>query len=261
MKLKKPFFFLKRLPEKLNNFFKQNSKIHLKVKNKSKQKGRFNPVTNFDKAFEKKIRKLINKSFPKDGIIGEEFKKKKSLNDNEWSVDPIDGTKAFVKSIPTWSNLIGLKFKNVSIIGLANFPELNRYYINDSKKSYLYTNKKKFVIKTKNKKDFKKIKIIGNFHYDLNYKKNQNLISKLKKNINILTLDALSYCFLAEGKIDAVIETNLKPYDIIPLIPIIKKAGGVITTWANEPAENGGNILATSNSNLHKKILKVIRRS
>ena len=87
------------------------------------------------------------------------------------------------------------------------------------------------------------------------------MISKLKKNINILTLDALSYCFLAEGKIDAVIETNLKPYDIIPLIPIIKKAGGVITTWDNEPAENGGNILATSNSNLHKKILKVIRRS
>ena len=64
---------------------------------------------------------------------------------------------------------------------------------------------------------------------------------------------------LAEGKVDAVIEAKLKRYDILPLIPIIKKSGGVVSTWSDLPPENGGNILATSNIILHKKILKILR--
>ena len=59
--------------------------------------------------------------------------------------------------------------------------------------------------------------------------------------------------------IHAVIEANLKPYDILPLIPIITNAGAIVTNWKNEPAENGGNILATSNRKLHNKILKLLR--
>ena len=64
---------------------------------------------------------------------------------------------------------------------------------------------------------------------------------------------------LAEGKVDAVIEANLKPYDILPLIPIIKNSGAVVTNWKNEPAENGGNIIASSNKALHKKILRLLK--
>ena len=64
---------------------------------------------------------------------------------------------------------------------------------------------------------------------------------------------------LAEGKVEAVIETNLKPFDIVPLIPIVEKAGGIVTTWNNRPAIQGGNILATSNKKLHIKILKILK--
>ena len=86
-----------------------------------------------------------------------------------------------------------------------------------------------------------------------------NLIKKLEKSLILLKYDALSYCSLAEGKIDVVIETNLKPYDVIPLIPIIKNAGGCISGWRAEPAEKGGNIVASSNRKLHKKILRLIK--
>ena len=65
--------------------------------------------------------------------------------------------------------------------------------------------------------------------------------------------------FVSRRKVDAVIEANLKPYDILPLIPIIKNSGGIVTNWNNEPAENGGNILATSNKELHEKILKLLK--
>ena len=58
-----------------------------------------------------------------------------------------------------------------------------------------------------------------------------------------------------------MIETNLKPFDVVPLIPIIEKAGGIVTTWDNKSAIQGGNILATSNKKLHNKILKILKSS
>ena len=142
MNYNKPFNFLKNLPVKLNSFYLKKSRAGVIVNNKSKSKKDFDPVTNFDKAFEKYIRSIIQRKFPKDSIIGEEFEDKNSSNDYKWSIDPIDGTRAFVIGAPTWSNLIGKKKKKKSLLGLANFPELNKYYINDQKKSYLINNKK-----------------------------------------------------------------------------------------------------------------------
>ena len=76
MDYNKPFNFLKNLPPKLNSFYITKSKSGLVVSNKSKSKKDFDPVTNFDRAFEKYIRLLINRKFPNDSIIGEEFKDK-----------------------------------------------------------------------------------------------------------------------------------------------------------------------------------------
>ena len=56
-----------------------------------------------------------------------------------------------------------------------------------------------------------------------------------------------------------MIEGNLKPYDILPLIPIIKNAGGIVSNWKGEPAEKAGNIIASSNIKLHNKILKLLK--
>ena len=259
MELKKPLNFLKVLPNKLNRFYSKMSKSSLIVNNKSGNKKIFDPVTNFDRSFEKYIRLLINKKFSKDSIIGEEFKNKNSSNNHQWTIDPIDGTKAFVIGVPTWSNLIGFSYKNKSLLGLANFPELYRYYISDDKKSYVYKKGKKSVLKSSKKNDLKTIKIIGNFHGIFNYQKQNKIMKKFGSSFRPFSLDALNYCLLAEGKVDAVIEANLKPYDILPLIPIIKNSGAFVSNWNNKPAEKGGNILATSNRKLHNKILKLLK--
>jgi fructose-1,6-bisphosphatase/inositol monophosphatase family enzyme len=259
MNYNKLFNFLNSLPFKLNSFYEKKSTSNVVVNNKSKTKKDFDPVTNFDKAFEKYIRSLINGKFPKDSVIGEEFEDKLSFNDFKWSIDPIDGTRAFVIGAPTWSNLISLSYKEKSLLGLANFPELNKYYINDKKKSYLFKKKKKFILKSSGNNNLKTIKIIGNFHGTLSYEKQRKVIKKFGWSFRLAGFDALNYCLLAEGKVDAVIEANLKPYDILPLIPIIKNSGAIVSNWRNEPAENGGNILATSNRKLHNKILNLLK--
>ena len=259
MNFNKSFNFLKKLPSKLNNFYKIKSKSNLIVSNKSKSKKNYDPVTNIDKAFEKYIRSLIKKKFPKDSIVGEEFRDVLSTNDLKWSIDPIDGTRAFLIGAPTWSNLISLSYKNKSLIGLANFPELSKYYINDKKKSYLIENNKKKILKSSKNNNLKKIKIIGNFHGTLSYEKQRRVIRQFGWSFRLAGFDALNYCLLAEGTVDAVIEANLKPYDILPLIPIIKNSGAIVTNWKNEPAENGGNIIASSNKALHNKILRLLK--
>ena len=256
---KKPYNLLKNLPLKLNNFYKKKASSGLIIKNKSKTIKHFDPVTNLDKAFEKYIRLIIGKKFPKDSIIGEEFKDKILSSDFKWFIDPIDGTKAFVISVPTWSNLIGFSFKDKPIFGLVNFPELNRHYINDGNKSYLYKKGKKFILKSSNNHNLNKIKIIGNFHESINSKKQKKIIKKFKLRFRTTSLDALSYCLLAEGKVDAVLEANLKPHDILPLIPIIENSRAIVTNWNNKSAKNGGNILASSNRKLHNKILKLLK--
>ena len=255
----KPFNFLNSLPKKLNNFYIKNSKINFKVDNKSKNIKDFDPVTNLDRGFEKYIRLEIYKSFPDDSIIGEEFEDKFSSNNCQWCIDPIDGTRAFIIGAPTWSNLIGLSFEDKSILGLANFPELDKYYISNKKKSFVIKNKKKLILKSSKNNNLKTIKIIGNFHGTLSYEKQKKIIKKFGWSFRLAGFDALNYCLLAEGKVDAVIEANLKPYDILPLIPIIKNSGAIVTNWKNQPSEKGGNILATSNKKLHNKILNILK--
>jgi len=263
MNYNKSFKFLNNLPSKLNSFYIKNFKVPLKINNKSKDKKIFDPVTNLDKAFEKFIRNIIIKQFPKDAILGEEFLEKYSDNNYKWFIDPIDGTKAFMVGAPTWSNLIGLTFKNFPVLGLANFPELNKYYINDKKKSYLINNNKN-ILKTSKESNLKKCKIIGHLTEMMFQKKISTKIIKIISSVSyfgVATFDALNFCLLAEGKVDAVIETNLKPFDIVPLIPIIEKAGGIVSTWNNKPAIKGGNILATSNKKLHAKLVKILKSS
>ena len=263
MNYNKSFNLLKKLPKQLNDFYSKNSKYGFSVNNKSKNKKKFDPVTNLDKAFEKFIRNIITKQFPKDAILGEEFLEKYSDNDYKWYIDPIDGTRAFMVGAPTWSNLIGLTYKNQPVLGLANFPALNKFYISDQKKSYLI-NGKKTILKTSMETNLKRCKVIGHLHETLFSKKYNEKIRKIMSSVSyfgIATFDALNFCLLAEGKVEAVIESDLKPFDIAPLIPIIEKAGGLVSTWRNKSATMGGNILATSNKKLHYKILRLLKFS
>ena len=71
--------------------------------------------------------------------------------------------------------------------------------------------------------------------------------------------DCYAYCMLAAGHVDLIIETELKPYDVLPLVPIIEGAGGVVTTWDNERPRHGGRVIAAGDRDLHAKALEVLQ--
>ena len=252
------YSFLNKLAKELTNFYFKKIRKRFSVINKHKGKG-YDPVTSSDKAFEKFIRSKISKKFPDHQIIGEEFGHKKSNSDYSWVIDPIDGTRSYVIGNPTWSNLISLNYKGHPIMGLANFPMLNKYYLNfNDNISYVFENRKKRRIKVNKKIPFSQIKVSGAFHGWLSFKK-QMKIPKILKLMRFKCPDSLSYALLAEGKVDIVIQCANKIWDIHPIIPIVKAAGATISTWDNKDAVFAGNILVSNNISNHKKILKLLK--
>ncbi len=250
--------FLNTLAKDLNKFYYSKLNKTFTISNKLKGKG-YDPVTTSDKAFEKFIRLKIKQKFPSHQVIGEEFGHKRSASDYTWVIDPIDGTRSFVIGNPTWSNLISLNFKDNPVVGLANFPILNKYYLNiNNKNAYVFENKKRIKISVSKDIPFSKIKVAGAFHGAVSLKE-QMKIPKVLKLMQFPTADALSYSHLCEGKIDVVFQATNKIWDIHPLMPIIKAAGGVVTTWNNEDAVNAGNILVSANQLIHNKMLKLLK--
>jgi len=250
--------FLNALAKELTRFYYKKLDKPFAVINKSKGKG-YDPVTLADREFEKFIRTRIKRRFPKHQIIGEEFGLKKAKSDYTWVIDPIDGTRSFIIGNPTWSNLIALNYKGRPVIGLANFPKLNKYYFNASENNaYVVDNGKKRRLSVNKKATFKKLKLAGNFHGWLSLKKQQK-IPKILKLMNFPCFDALSYTHLAEGKIDIVLQCSNKIWDIHPIIPILKAAGGTTTTWSNKDPVFAGNIIASGNKLNHSKMIKLLK--
>ena len=250
--------FLENLARKLTQYYYSKLNKTFKVSNKIKGKG-YDPVTSSDKAFEKFIRNEIKKKFPNHEVIGEEYGYKKTKSEYAWIIDPIDGTRSYIIGNPTWSNLISLNYKGKPVLGLANYPVLKKYYFNTSQKAaYVVEGNKRKKLKVNNKVSFSNLKMSAAFHGNLTLKQ-QKKIPKILKLMQFPCADALSYSHLAEGKVDVVLQCINKIWDIHPLIPIIKAAGGVVSTWNNDDPIKAGNIIASANKSIHNKVLRILK--
>ncbi len=250
--------FLNKLAKDLTNFYYAKLDKPFKITNKMKGKG-YDPVTTSDKAFEKFIRSKISKKFPNHQIIGEEYGHKNTKSEFSWVIDPIDGTRSYVVGNPSWSNLISLNYNGEPILGLANFPKMRKYYLNLNKNSaYVFENNKKRKLKVNSKLNFTNAKLAAAFHNQLTLKQ-QSKIQKFIKRMQFPCFDALTYCQLAEGRLEMVAQCANKIWDIHPIMPIVRAAGAIVTTWGNKNPVVGGNIIVSNNKANHKKILKLLK--
>ena len=244
----------------LKEIKRENQKIlNSKISFLSKKKHEMDPVTKFDVNLEKILRSQIGKDFPNHSIIGEEFNKKETKSKFQWILDPIDGTKALLTGQPTWSNLISLYFMKKPIFGLANFPKMKKTYFSDAFKAYIMEKDKLKVIKTSKVKDLKNSKLITNSIHTFINQRIYKFFKKYPYFFKITGIDAFNFCLLAEGKIDIIIESGLKQVDILPIVPIIQKAGGVIVNWEGKNDLSKGRIIACANKILLKKFLKFFK--
>ena len=113
-------------------------------------------------------------------------------------------------------------------------------------------------ISVNKKVSFKDVKVAAAFHGWLSLDK-QKKIPQILKLMQFPCSDALSYSHLAEGRVDIVIQCSNKIWDIHPIIPIVKAAGGPLSTWDNKNPVVGGNVIVSNNIANHKKILKLLK--
>ncbi len=259
------------MKESIHNFLKvanfmadEARKISMKYFKKqlivrTKDLNSFDPVTIADTKVQSKINEIVKNYFPKHSILGEEASIE-TISDYEWCIDPIDGTKSFIQGFPIWGTLISLSKKNKIILGIADIPALDERYIGHSKKSYKIVKGKKKKINARNTVRIEDSILNTTSPYVFANKNDQKTFEKLAKEVKTVRLggDCYSYCLLADGYIDIVLESGLKPWDIRALEPIILNAGGELKTWENENIYNGGRIIASANKKLNKDILKII---
>ncbi len=245
------------------------------------------PVTQADKAVEACLREMIMEAYPEHGIIGEEFGNHQPDAPYQWILDPIDGTRAFACGHHSFGTLIGLMHEGKMLLGMLNQPitgerwagvrgEATRYQSVIPAKAGIHCTTKQeptwipdqvrnddaLDIRTSTTHILAQARLATTSPY-LFSADEKPLFESLMQQCAILQCggDCINYGLLASGHIDIVMEAGLKPYDILPLLPILEGAGAVITDWHGAPLELSAkqlNILVSANQPLQKAALAVI---
>ncbi len=251
--------FVEKLAKVAGDAIRPFFRTAISVENKSKL-GAFDPVTEADRAAETAMRRLIKETFPAHGIVGEEFGEDKPDAPYVWVLDPIDGTKSFISGMPAWGTLIGLMKDGVPVYGMMHQPFIGEWFSGDGasaryrgpagdrrlnvrpcaslKDAMLYTTSP-LLMNEEERELFRKVEAVAKH--------------------SRYGGDCYSYCMIAAGHIDLVIEAGVNAFDIVPLIPVIEGAGGIITTWTGESAAKGGRIIAAGDKRVHAEAMKLLR--
>jgi myo-inositol-1(or 4)-monophosphatase len=216
------------------------------------------PVTAADRATEEFIRSQIEKTYPTHAIVGEEFGEKAGEgNPFRWIIDPIDGTKSFMKGVPFYSVLLALEIEGVSRVGAVCLPALNEVlcaadglgcWCNDKQvhvsdvgelKQAVFTYTSWSGFRTK-----KRLPVFENLHKECFFGRSWG--------------DAYGYHMIATGRAELMLDPAASIWDVAPYPPIFREAGGFFGSWNGEEGHTHGEGFAC-NAALKDKFLEILR--
>ncbi len=220
-----------------------------KVERKGERFG-FDPVTEADRAAERAMRNLIRERFPDHGILGEEYGETPGRAPFRWVLDPIDGTRAFIAGLPSWTTLVGLLEAGRPVLGLVAQPVLGEVYLGVTRggRRAAWSGHRPIACRPRRLADAV-LMTTGPEYLDAG---EWRVFRKLSQRVAITRhgFDAYAYAMLAAGHVDLVVESGLAPHDIAALIPLVEGAGGVIADWAGGSCLDGGRVLAAADREL-----------
>jgi histidinol phosphatase-like enzyme (inositol monophosphatase family) len=233
-------------------------RMHQSVSNKVTGEG-FDPVTEADRAAEVVIRQRIKAEYPSHAIRGEEFGRENEGAEYEWIIDPIDGTRAFICGLPTWGTLVGLTRHGRPVYGMMNQPHVGERFVGNGTSAKLITAHSQSVIAVRPCTRLADAFIATTSPRIIKGAEGE-AYDRLEASCRLARYgtDCYAYALLAAGQIDLVCETGLQAYDIVPLIPIIEGAGGIVTSWDGGSVMEGGSVLAAGDARLHAQALEML---
>jgi myo-inositol-1(or 4)-monophosphatase len=222
--------------------------------------GFFDPVTEADKAAERVMRDMIANTYPADGIIGEEYGERSGDSGFVWVLDPIDGTRAFIAGQPLWGTLIALEQNGKPVIGILDQPFLDERFTGFDGTTEFRNASSAERLRTRACARLADA-VITTTHPMLHFKEaERQRYWAVEKRCRLARYggDCYGYALIAMGFVDLVIETDLKRWDIAPLIPIIEGAGGIVTNWEGRSRSEGGAVIAAGDARVHAEALKIL---
>jgi histidinol-phosphatase len=223
--------------------------------------GGFDPVTRADHEIEEFLRVEIGQRFPEHGVIGEEQGHTRGADPLCWIIDPIDGTRSFISGSPLWGTLLGLLHADTPIVGVAHIPYLRETFYGSVEGAWLRHDGEVRRIQTRGTARVADAILYSTHPATITGAAERAGFARVAAAARMLRYggDCYAFCLLALGQVDLVIDGSLQPYDIIPLMPIIEAAGGVVTDAAGGGAQRGGVIVAGANAALHEQALALMK--
>ena len=212
-------------------------------------------VTQADREAEAVMRDMIRKAYPHHGILGEEFGQENTSAEFVWVLDPIDGTISFARGCPLFGTLIGLLHAGEPLLGAIHHPLLHQLCIGDNTETTLNG---RAVQLRETRQLSETILLTTDMANIAQYQKKEGFEKLLKQTRLFRTWgDCYGYLLVASGGADIMLDPIMNPWDILPLIPVIRGAKGVITTWSGTEASRGNSCVA-ANKQLHPRVLEIL---
>jgi histidinol-phosphatase len=216
------------------------------------------PVTDADRAVEADVRQVLGRERPDDSIVGEEFGGTTTFTGRQWIIDPIDGTKNFVRGVPVWASLIALLDDGVPTVGVVSAPALQRRW-------WAARGQGAFVAVAGGEARRLSVSAVAELgSASLSFSSLSGWAQRGSRERFIALTDAvwrvraygdfLSYCLVAEGAVDIAAEPEVSVWDLAALDVLVREAGGQFTSLQGAPGPHGGSAVAT-NGLLHHDAL------
>jgi myo-inositol-1(or 4)-monophosphatase len=215
--------------------------------------GAYDPVTEIDRAAERALRSAIEERFPEDGIEGEEYGLVRAEASRRWLLDPVDGTRALVCGLPSWTTLVAVLEEGEPTHGFIDVPLLGELLLGLPGETLLNgqpvrasgcTSLGQARLATTDPFLFEGAEWDG--------------FERVRRSVPLTRygLDALAYARLAAGHLDLVVESGLKRHDWAALVPVVRGAGGVVGDWQGGNNFEPGAIVAAATPALFEQAVK-----
>ena len=210
-------------------------------------KGDGSPVTIADREAEQAARDWIAQRFPADGILGEEFGARDGTSGRRWLLDPIDGTKSFVRGVPLWGTLIAVAEGDKVLAGAAYFPAVNEI-IAAAPGEGCWWNGRRASVSTVSTLASATALVTDDRAFATIAQRDAWIALADSAGIARSWGDCFGYLLVATGRAEVMVDPIINPWDAACFLPIIEEAGGVFTSLSGERTAFGGHAIATNSA-------------
>lgn len=216
------------------------------------------PVTMADRGAEQLLRETLLAKFPSDGFLGEEFGDTPGASGFRWIIDPIDGTRSFVRGVPIWATLVGLEYKGELIAGVTYIPAWKQTF-RALRGDGAYRDERRIRVS-----DVKTMDKAHVYYSSVSWFKRAGRDRQFLELVDVTERqrgfgDFYGFVMIAQGSGEIMIEHGVHAWDLGGLAPIVEEAGGKMTAWDGKFDINKPDVLAT-NGHLHNEALAIINR-